>query len=121
MIRYFTTAMLVNGKEWSLFKHMDDVIMIGYPKGIYDEKNNQPIFLKGSLTANPSLDCFGKHMFLIDVAVYIGLSVVPVLSVQERPIIDRRTGSITVQWEGRLDVIYRDLFQKYGSCHSWFD
>ena len=113
--------MLVNGKEWSLFKHMDDVIMIGYPKGIYDEKNNQPIFLKGSLTANPSLDCFGKHMFLIDVAVYIGLSVVPVLSVQERPIIDRRTGSITVQWEGRLDVIYRDLFQKYGSCHSWFD
>lgn len=73
LIRYFTTAMLVNGKEWSLFKHMDDVIMIGYPKGIYDEKNNQPIFLKGSLAANPS------------------------------------------------DVIYRDLFQKYGSCHSWFD
>ena len=63
------------------FEHMDaieDILLVGYPNGIYDRTNNLPITRRG-LTATPLyLDYEGKPMFLIDASVFPGSSGSPV-------------------------------------------
>jgi hypothetical protein len=57
---------------------IEDVIMIGYPNGLSDKKNNVPIVRRG-ITATPlRLDHDGKPQFVIDCASYPGSSGSPV-------------------------------------------
>ncbi len=60
------------------FDILDDVIFIGYPNGIWDEKNFIPIIRKGSIATPFSLDYDGKKQFLIDAHVFPGSSGSPV-------------------------------------------
>jgi Trypsin-like peptidase domain len=58
---------------------LEDVIIVGYPDGISDSKNNIPIFRRG-ITATPAYMQFeGRKQFLIDAAIYPGSSGSPVL------------------------------------------
>jgi len=57
---------------------IEDVLVAGYPDGIWDNINNLPIIRKG-LTATPLQSDFrGKREFLIDSAIYGGSSGSPV-------------------------------------------
>lgn len=58
---------------------MEDITMIGYPIGIWDEKNNKPIFRNGKTATHPKFDYNGRKEFLIDVASFPGSSGSPVL------------------------------------------
>ncbi len=58
---------------------MEEVTMVGYPNGIWDEKNNFPVFRKGITASNPKYDWNGKKEFLIDMACFPGSSGSPVL------------------------------------------
>ena len=62
---------------------LDEVVMIGYPGGLIDEKNNQPIFRRGTLATNPSMDYKGREEFLIDMPVFWGSSGSPVILYSE--------------------------------------
>lgn len=53
---------------------MEDIIMIGYPNGIWDEKHNLPIIRKGITATHPKLSCNGKPEFMIDAACFPGSS-----------------------------------------------
>lgn len=55
-----------------------DVVLVGYPNGLWDEKNNQPIFRRGITATHPELDYNGKPEFLIDAACFNGSSGSPV-------------------------------------------
>ena len=57
---------------------IEDVVMVGYPNGIWDEKNNMPIFRKGITATHPNLDWNGRPEFLIDAACFPGSSGSPV-------------------------------------------
>lgn len=57
----------------------DEIIMVGYPCGIADEKNNLPIFRNGTLATSPNVDYEGEKKFLIDAACFPGSSGSPVL------------------------------------------
>lgn len=57
---------------------VEDVLFIGYPAGIWDERNLIPIVRKG-ITATPIyLDFNGEKQFLIDASVFPGSSGSPV-------------------------------------------
>ncbi len=57
---------------------LEEVVFIGYPFGLWDEKNFLPIFRKG-ITASPiTVDFNGEKQFLIDASVYEGSSGSPV-------------------------------------------
>lgn len=71
----------------------DEVIMIGYPGGLWDDANNQPIFRKGILATSPSKNFSGRREFLIDMPVYWGSSGSPVLLFSEGVFFDRSRGS----------------------------
>lgn len=57
---------------------MEDIIMIGYPNGIWDEKHNLPIIRKGISATHPKLSYNGKPEFMIDAACFPGSSGSPV-------------------------------------------
>lgn len=57
---------------------LEDVVMIGYPNGIWDDVNNMPIIRKGITATHPNLDWRGKSEFMIDAACFPGSSGSPV-------------------------------------------
>lgn len=58
---------------------LENVIMIGYPTGLWDNVNNLPIFRKGIVATDYRRDWQGKKQFLIDAAVFPGSSGSPVI------------------------------------------
>ncbi|WP_379969183.1 serine protease [Ectobacillus sp. sgz5001026] len=72
-----------NGDNLKNFLPAEDIIVIGYPNGIWDELNNYPIFRKGTIATSPAIDYKGEKEFLIDCAIYPGSSGSPVLSVKQ--------------------------------------
>jgi len=58
--------------------HLQEVVMVGYPNGIWDSVNNQPIFRRGITATHPEHDFDGRKEFLIDVACFNGSSGSPV-------------------------------------------
>lgn len=56
-----------------------EVLMIGYPIGLCDERNNLPIIRQGTLASDPRIDFDGKRHFLIDCACFPGSSGSPVV------------------------------------------
>jgi hypothetical protein len=57
---------------------LEDIIFIGYPNGIWDQKNLLPIIRQG-VTATPiAIDFQGEEQFLVDAAVFPGSSGSPV-------------------------------------------
>ena len=90
---------------------LDDVAMIGYPDGIWDEKNNQPIFRKGVFATSPSKDYNGQKEFVIDMPVYGGSSGSPVLIASDNPFTPQRgNGGIVMnqRWQLKLmGIVYK--------------
>ena len=62
---------------------VEDILMIGYPNGLWDNVNNKPIFRKGITATNINIDYRGKKEFLIDAACFPGSSGSPVLVYSE--------------------------------------
>lgn len=57
---------------------MEDVTMVGYPNGIWDERHNMPVLRRGITATHPNLDWNGSPEFLIDAACFPGSSGSPV-------------------------------------------
>lgn len=57
---------------------MEQIVMIGYPNGIWDAKHNLPIIRRGITATHPKLSLNGKPEFLIDAACFPGSSGSPV-------------------------------------------
>lgn len=57
---------------------MEEIIMIGYPNGIWDAKHNLPVIRRGITATHPRLPYNGKPEFLIDAACFPGSSGSPV-------------------------------------------
>lgn len=58
---------------------MEELVMVGYPNGIWDNVNNQPILRKGITATHPNKDYCGKKEFMADIASFPGSSGSPVL------------------------------------------
>ena len=58
---------------------IEDVLMIGYPDGMSDSKNNLPIVRRGITATDYKIDYEGKKEFLIDASIFKGSSGSPIL------------------------------------------
>ncbi|MDB5116440.1 MAG: serine protease [Mucilaginibacter sp.] len=62
---------------------IETLLMIGYPKGYWDSKNNYPIVRRGT-TATPLFSNFdNRNEFLLDIPIYSGSSGSPVVLLNE--------------------------------------
>lgn len=71
-------GLLLSSGETDELTALEDVIMIGYPNGIWDSVNNMPIIRKGITATHPGIDWEGRKEFLIDAACFPGSSGSPV-------------------------------------------
>ncbi|MGG5503232.1 S1 family peptidase [Myroides odoratimimus] len=59
-------------------KGIENVVMVGYPIGIWDDKNNKPIVRSGITATHPKFNFQDKKEFVIDMACFPGSSGSPV-------------------------------------------
>jgi hypothetical protein len=69
---------------------LEDIIMIGYPNGIWDAVNNMPILRRGITATHPNFDYEGRREFVIDAACFPGSSGSPVLLYNTGGWVDRQ-------------------------------
>jgi hypothetical protein len=58
---------------------LEEILMIGYPNGIWDDLHNMPVYRRGVTATHPGLDYRGKAEFLTDIPSFGGSSGSPVL------------------------------------------
>lgn len=62
---------------------LEELVMVGYPIGLWDEKNNFPIFRKGYTASHPAIDFNETGIGLVDMACFPGSSGSPVFVLNE--------------------------------------
>lgn len=53
---------------------LEELVMVGYPIGLADARNNYPIFRKGYTAAHPAVDFNEDGIGLVDMACFPGSS-----------------------------------------------
>jgi hypothetical protein len=71
-------SLLPSDEDLADLSAMEDVVMIGYPNGIWDSVNNQPVFRRGITATHAAKEFRGKSEFMIDAACFPGSSGSPV-------------------------------------------
>lgn len=72
------TDLIPSNETLKEFAQLEEIVMIGYPVGIWDQHNNKPIFRRGHTATHPAHDYNGRKEFLIDMACFPGSSGSPV-------------------------------------------
>ena len=69
---------------------LENITMIGYPNGIWDQKNNMPIIRRGVTATSPKYDYNDLPIFVIDCSCFPGSSGSPVLIFDQGGYMDAR-------------------------------
>jgi len=77
--KQFDSDLIPTGEILNSLHPMEDVLMVGYPIGLWDSTNNMPIFRRGITATHPCLHYNGKREFMVDLACFPGSSWSPVL------------------------------------------
>ena len=77
--RSFGKGLIPTVDDEAAFTAVEDILMVGYPNGIWDSVNNLPVFRKGITATHPSKEYNGKSEFMIDAACFPGSSGSPVI------------------------------------------
>ena len=71
-------SLIPSSEDLAELTAMEDILMAGYPNGIWDQRNNMPVLRRGVTATHPNLDWNGRPEFLIDAACFPGSSGSPV-------------------------------------------
>lgn len=71
-----------------------DVVLVGYPNGLWDEVNNQPLLRKGVSATHPAISYNGRPEFVIDASCFNGSSGSPVFLLELGRSISRSSGMV---------------------------
>jgi len=77
--RGFDTEIIADQTLVESLEVTDEIVMVGYPNGLWDEKHNLPIVRKGIIATLPAINFNGKKQFVIDCACIPGSSGSPVV------------------------------------------
>ncbi len=69
---------------------LEELVMVGYPIGLWDSNNNFPIFRKGYTASHPALDFNNKGIGLVDMACFPGSSGSPIFILNELGYADKK-------------------------------
>lgn len=69
---------------------IEDVIMVGYPNGLWDQMNNLPLFRKGITASHPAIDFNRKNIAAVDMACFPGSSGSPIFILNENGYSDKK-------------------------------
>src|SRR5690606_38288052 len=66
----FEASLIPTSEQIANLAGLETITMIGYPNGIWDQKNNLPIVRRGITATNPKYDYNGLPIFVIDCACF---------------------------------------------------
>ena len=89
---------------------LEEVLMVGYPFGLWDNKNNFPIFRKGITASHPAYDFKGeKGIGLVDMPIFGGSSGSPVFIYNQNGYTNKKG---TFNLNGRM-IFLGTIYQEY--------
>lgn len=77
-VRYIPERLIPNDEELKELDCIEEIFMVGYPRGFSDNVNGYPIFRRGTTASHPYIDFQGKREFLADITNVGGSSGSPV-------------------------------------------
>lgn len=77
--RAFNESLIPTTEEWNSFDVLEEIIMIGYPLGLWDRVNNLPITRVGQSATPLKIDYMEREEFLINIPVFPGSSGSPII------------------------------------------
>lgn len=75
-----TDEMVCTDEELNDMQTVNDVLMVGYPDGLFDKTHNLPLIRKGITATHPAIDYEGKSLGIIDMGCYYGSSGSPIFT-----------------------------------------
>lgn len=91
-----TENLIWNNEELENFSAAENVLMYGYPIGLYDKKNVIPLIRSGVTASHPAIDFNGEKIGVVDMACFPGSSGSPIFIINEGSYIDKKRGSINI-------------------------
>ena len=88
--RCFDNSLIPNMDQLSELDVVEDVLMIGYPDGLWDYVNNMPIIRRGITATDPKINFIGENKFLIDIGCIGGSSGSPIILLDKFGYMDKR-------------------------------
>jgi len=85
-----TDSIIPSVEQLNDLSAIEEIVMIGYPIGLWDENNNFPIFRKGYTASHPAYDFNKKGIGLLDIAAFPGSSGSPVFILNENSYSDKK-------------------------------
>lgn len=86
-------SLIPSDEKLSELSAVEDILMVGYPIGLWDAINNYPIYRKGITASHPLNDYNGKSEFVIDAACFPGSSGSPVFLANIGNYVDKSGGT----------------------------
>lgn len=109
-IFYFSNdeSLIYSSDELEELSAIEELVMVGYPNGLWDEKNNFPIFRRGFTANHPAIDFNRKNIGVVDMACFPGSSGSPIYILNENGYSDKKHN--TYLGSGRV-ILLGFLFQ----------
>jgi hypothetical protein len=85
---------------------VEEILMVGYPIGLWDRVNNYPIFRKGITATHPANKYEGRDEFMIDAASFPGCSGSPVFLYNVGNYVNRSGGTVIGSRFYFLGILY---------------
>ena len=79
----FDESMIYNQEQLNKLTALEEVVMVGYPNGLWDDKNNFPVLRKGITASHPATNFQDKAIGVADIAAIPGSSGSPILIFNE--------------------------------------
>jgi hypothetical protein len=78
-----TEELIWNNLKLEGLSAIEDVVMVGYPNGLWDQKHNLPLFRKGITATHPAIDFNNENIGAVDIACFPGSSGSPIFILNE--------------------------------------
>jgi hypothetical protein len=82
-------ALIFSDDQLDTLRAIEDVTMVGYPQGIWDDINNLPLVRRGITSTHPTTNFRGKPEGVVDMACFVGSSGSPIFVFNEGLVVHR--------------------------------
>lgn len=96
--------------DLALLPSVENVVMVGYPIGAWDDVNNLPLVRKGITSTHPGIDYQGRPVGLVDIASFPGSSGSPILVYNDGVVLSRSHPSTAARSRSMLlGVLFQQM------------
>ncbi|MDO9411171.1 MAG: trypsin-like peptidase domain-containing protein [Pseudolabrys sp.] len=101
--RHIDKSIIPSDEQLQDLSAVEDVLMVGYPNGLWDSENNYPLIRRGITASHPAVDfkVNGAATTVVDIACFPGSSGSPILLYSPTSSYDKKTNS-NMLGQGRI-------------------